>query len=136
MLTGDMAGDADLLVSKMSIQLGDEFTSLKDFKSTVADWSVTTRFPYRIHKSDPSHVSIKCRLSTCPFSIYAVIQPATENAVITSIFSEHTCVGSAQFKRTAASRLNWLIKKLPEIVVIDNDTVTGTGYWFKVSSIM
>jgi len=113
---------ADLLVSKMNIQLGNEFTSLKDFKSAVADWSVAAKFPYRIHKSDPSRVSIKCRLSTCPFSIYAVIQPPTENAIITSISSEHTCVGSAQFKRTAASRLDWLIKKLPEILVIDNDT--------------
>jgi len=64
----------------------------------------------------------KKKKTTCPFSIYTVIQPATENAVIISISSEHTCVGSAQFKRTAASGLDCLIKKIPEILLIDNDT--------------
>jgi len=104
------------------IELGAEFISFAEFKTAVANWSIAAKFPYRIYKSDKSRVSIKCRVPTCPFSIYAVLHCSSEVVHVTSIVPDHTCIGSTQFMRAAASRLDWLVKNLPSIMVVDNDT--------------
>ena len=106
----------------MVIELHQEFPTFADFKLAVANWSVAEKFAYRIHKTDRERVSIKCRVLTCPFSIYAVYRQHSENIQVTSISSHHTCIGEGQFQRKASSKHDWLVKNIPKIMVVDNNT--------------
>lgn len=80
------------------------FDSLKQFKDALHAWSIADHFGYRITHSDRQRVMVKCRLDqNCPFYVRCNYLSRSDQAVVSKVTSEHSCLGHAPVLRAPAS---------------------------------
>jgi hypothetical protein len=80
----------------MPLHEGQQFPTFAAFKQAMQDWALNgeSKFTYRMKKSDRTRCHIVCAHGDCPFRVYAGYSTVLESVVVSSIETEHTCIGA------------------------------------------
>ncbi len=91
--------------------IGDYFLSYEDLLEVIRDASVKHKFAFRVPHKDPKRVQYRCTNKECPWLVNAHRNPENENKIIVDkVVLDHTCIGDAVSKFSAASCQEWVQK--------------------------
>ena len=91
--------------------IGDYFLSYEDLLEVIRDASVKHKFAFRVPHKDPKRVRYRCTNKECPWLVNAHRNPENENEIIVDkVVLDHTCIGDAASKFSAASCQEWVQK--------------------------
>ncbi|MCJ1462740.1 hypothetical protein MMC07_001343 [Pseudocyphellaria aurata] len=114
-----------------SIDEGQIFTTLLDFKKALRDWAIEKNFTPHILDSDSHRVRAGCRSSPdCPFRIRANYSEKRGNARVTTCDDVHNCVSTSEqlisqtIKRPEAGKLKFLVEAVPKIIDMEEPITT------------
>ncbi|KAI4125149.1 MAG: hypothetical protein LQ347_005473 [Umbilicaria vellea] len=116
-----------------TIEQGQHFPTLSEFKKALREWAIERNFTPSILDSDSHRVRAGCRSSPdCPFRIRANFNEKWGYARVTTCDDIHNCVSTSQelvsqtIRRPEASKLKFLVEAVPKLLTIDKDTTTAT----------
>lgn len=114
-----------------TIDEGQIFTSLLEFKKALRDWAIEKNFTPHILDSDSHRVRAGCRSSPdCPFRIRANYSEKRGNARVTTCDDVHNCVSTSEqlvsqtIKRPEAGKLKFLVEAVPKIIDMEEPITT------------
>lgn len=100
-----------------------EFMSFEEFDRAMDQWAVIDGFTFYCYKSDTTRKILRCRMQdNCPFRIRANWNDHRGCVQITSIHTEHICLGAMLPSRSVASRQRWLLEVVPNLLIIERST--------------
>jgi hypothetical protein len=106
-----------------AITIDQTFPTFSELNIALEDWSIATKFTFRVIKSDAGRTVVKCALETCPFHLRAYFDAQRECVVIGStMIPDHNCLGAALSTRGTANRQSWLQRVIPTIISVTKDT--------------
>lgn len=109
----------------LAIIPGQELMSFEDFKYAMDQWAVAEGFTFFYQKSDTTRKILKCRMVAqvnCPFYVRAIWHEMQGCVRIMRVDREHTCLGAALPMRSIASRQRWLVKVVPQLLLVQKST--------------
>jgi hypothetical protein len=93
------------------LAISDYFLLYKDLLKVIQDTSIKYKFAFRIPHKDPKRVRYCCTNKECPWLVNAHRNPENKNKIIVNkVVLNHTCIGDAVSKFSAASCQEWVQK--------------------------
>ncbi|XP_061991322.1 uncharacterized protein LOC133709558 [Rosa rugosa] len=87
--------------------VGQEFTSVHEFRDVLQKYAIAHRFMYRLKKNDTNRASCICIAEACSWRIQASWDSSTEKFVIKKMEKRHTCEGESW--KFYHPKKNWLV---------------------------
>lgn len=85
--------------------VGQDFTSVKEFREALQKYSIAHRFVYKLKKNDSNRASGICVEEGCSWSIHASWVPASQSFRIKKFNNAHTCGGESWKNAHPAKKL-------------------------------
>ncbi|KAK4375806.1 hypothetical protein RND71_006483 [Anisodus tanguticus] len=92
--------------------VGQDFKSVKEFRSVLQKYVVAHCFVYKLKKNDASRVSGRCVVEGCSWKIHASRVPSDQTFRIRKFNDLHTCGGESW--KSAHRTRNWLVSIIKE----------------------
>ncbi|KAL3655435.1 hypothetical protein CASFOL_001221 [Castilleja foliolosa] len=85
--------------------VGQDFSSVKEFREALQKYSIAHRFAYKLKKNDSNRASGVCVDEECSWSIHASWVPTTHSFRIKKFNNSHTCGGESWKNAHPAKKL-------------------------------
>jgi hypothetical protein len=88
---------------------GDYFLTFDDLLEVIRDASVKHKFSFKVLHRDIKRAWYRCTNKACLWLVNAYLNPENKNEIIIDkVVLDHSCIGDAQSKRSAASCQEWI----------------------------